>query len=107
MPLRDYLTITAQLALYAVAGLMALMSGLVFFPIALMGLFSLFSLVHQPTVATFAVFAWCALASYAAVRNTMAFIDLLNDFNGRQWVFALLWSLAVPFACPLWWWWPF
>ena len=95
------------MALYAVAGLMALISGLVFFPIALIGLFSLFSLINEPTVATFSVSAWCALASYAAVRNTVEFLDLLNDFNGRQWVLALLWSTAVLFACPLlWWWWP-
>ena len=48
MPLREYLTITVQLALYAVAGLMALISGLVFFPIALIGLFSLFRLTINP-----------------------------------------------------------
>lgn len=100
MPLREYLTITAQLALYAVAGIMALISGLIFFPIALLGLLSLASFLRDPTLTTLAIPAWSVLASYTAIRNAVAFIDLMNAFDGRQWWLTILWSIVVLATCP-------
>lgn len=103
MPLRDYITIISQLTLYAVAGIMALVSGLVFFPIAVLGLLSLASSLREPTITTFAIPVWSLLAGYAATRNAVAFIDLMNAFDGRQWRLAILWSVAALATCPLLW----
>ena len=101
MPLREYLTITAQLALCAVAGIMALISGLIFFPVALLGLLSIASFLREPTLATLAIPAWSVLASYTAIRNAVTFIDLMNTVDGRQWWLAILWSIAALATCPL------
>jgi|GEM_PF-4106458 len=107
MSFPDHLKIIAQLALMAVAGIMALLSGVAFFPLAGLGLLSLVSLIDEPTRGTATIVVWGAFASFVAIRNTVAFLDLLNDFDDRQWATALAWSLAVIAVCPLWWWWPF
>jgi hypothetical protein len=103
MSLRENLSAIAQLTLYAAAGIMALLSGLVFFPIVVLGLLSIASLWREPTITTFAIAAWSLFSGYAAVRNAVAFIDLMNVWDGRQWVLTLLWSVVALATCPLLW----
>lgn len=103
MSLRENLSVIAQLTLYAVAGIMALLSGLVFFPIVVLGLLSLASLWREPTITTLAIPTWSLFAGYAAVRNAVVFIDLMNVWDGRQWVLTILWSIVALATCPLLW----
>lgn len=103
MPVREYLTISAQMGLYAIAGMIALVSGVAFFPIAAFALLSLFSLASEPSIATASLSVWSMVASYTAVRIAVAFIDLLGEFDPKRWTLAALWGSAVVAACPLWW----
>jgi len=101
MPVKEYLTISAQMGLYAVAGLIALFCGVAFFPIAAFALLSLFNLASEPSIATAWLSVWSIVASYAAVRIAVAFIDLLGECDAKRWISAALWGLAVVAACPL------
>jgi hypothetical protein len=96
MSLRENLSAIAQLTLYAAAGI-------VFFPIVVLGLLSIASLWREPTITTFAIAAWSLFSGYAAVRNAVAFIDLMNVWDGRQWVLTIFWSVVVLATCPLLW----
>ena len=103
MPVSEYLTISAQMGLYAIAGMIALVSGVAFFPIAAFALLSLFNLAREPSIATASLSVWSMVACCTAVRIAVAFIDLLGEFDPKRWTLAVLWGSAVVAACPLWW----
>ena len=63
MPVREYLTISVQMGLYAIAGMIALVSGATFFPIAAFALLSLFNLSSEPSISTASLSVWSMVAS--------------------------------------------